>query len=235
MEPIATSTTSWQESLSIGLTYTVAQVSSYLPKIFAALFVLVIGLVISRALRKLIVKTLEAVRVSKAIEKTPLELFLKNAELGQRLEDGIAGVLYWLFLFLTFHTAVSVLGLTPLSDIFSRILEYIPRVFSALFIFILGVLLAGVAETVVKGSLRGLDVHSSRVFAKVASYLVVTIASLAAIAELGIASQFIMILFVGVVFALSLGSGLAMGLGGRETVERMLNTWQKRMDDNSKE
>lgn len=231
MEPVP----SWQESLSLGATYSVAQISAYFPKVVAAIFIFIVGLLISRAIRKIVVKTLEAIRVSKAIEKTPLELFLKNAELGQKLEEGIAGVLYWLLLFLTLHTSVSVLGLTPLSNVFQQILSYIPHVFSAIFIFFLGVLLAGVVETLVKGAMRGLDVHSSRLFAKVASYLVVTIASLAAVAELGIASQFITILFVGVVFTLSLGGGLALGLGGRETVEKMLQNWQKRSEESSKE
>lgn len=228
MEPTVTS---WQDSLGLGMTYTVAQISAYLPKILAAVLVLIFGLLISRAMRKLVVKTLEAIRVSKLVDKTPLELFLKNAELGNKLEEGIAGVLYWLFLFLTVHTAVTVLGLTPVANVFQEILAYIPHVFSALFIFILGVLLAGVAETVVKGALRATDGHSARLFAKVASYLVVTIAGLAAIAELGIASQFITILFVGVVFMVSLGGGLALGLGGRETVERMLSNWSKRGGD----
>lgn len=228
MEPTVTS---WQDSLGLGMTYTVAQISAYLPKILAAVLVLIFGLLISRAMRKLIMKTLEAIRVSKLVDKTPLELFLKNAELGSKLEEGIAGVLYWLFLFLTIHTAVTVLGLTPVANIFQEILGYIPHVFSALFIFILGVLLAGVAETVVKGALRATDGHSARLFAKVASYLVVTIAGLAAIAELGIASQFITILFVGVVFMVSLGGGLALGLGGRETVEKMLSNWSKRGSD----
>lgn len=221
---------SWQDSLSLGLTYTVAQISSYLPKVLAALLVLIIGLILAKLIRSVVARTLSALRLSKMLDKTPVELFLKNDELGQRLEEGIASVVYWLLLFLVLHTTVSVLGLTPLSDVLDRILLYIPHVFSALCIFIFGVLLAGVAETFVKGSLRSLDIHTARLFAKVASYLVVTIGSLAAIAELGIASQFILILFVGVVFAFSLGAGLAIGLGGKSTVEKILNTWQSKVE-----
>lgn len=219
--------TSWQDSLTLGLTYTVAQISSYLPKILAAVIIFVVGLLLARLVRSVVIKTLGAIRFSKVLEKTPAEQFLKNDEIGHKLETGVAGVVYWLLLFVVLHTTVSVLGLTPLSVVLDRVLLYIPHVFSAAFIFILGVLLAGVAETVVKGSLRTIDAHSARLFSKVASYLVVTVASLAAVAELGIASQFILILFVGIVFAASLGAGLAVGLGGKETVEKMLNNWQK--------
>lgn len=229
MQPLPVS--SWQESLNLGTTYAVAQISAYLPRILAALCVLFLGLILSKVVRKIVRGALETVRLSKAIEKTPLELFLKNAELGHKLEDAIAGVVYWLCLFLTLYTAVSVLGLTPLTNLFERVLEYIPHVFSAIFIFILGVVLAGVVETVIKGAMHGIDMQSTRVLAKVASYVVVTIGSLAAIAELGIASQFILILFIGVVFTISLGGGLAIGLGAKQTVEQMLQNWQKQIKD----
>lgn len=221
---------SWQDSLSLGLTYSIAQMSSYLPKFFAALIVLIVGILLAKLIRKIVAKSLSAIRFSKMLDKTPIELFLKNDELGKKLEEGVASVVYWLLLFVVLHTTVSVLGLTPLSDVLDRVLLYIPHIFSAAFIFILGVLLAGVAETVIKGSLRGFDLQSARLFSKIASYMVVTIATLAAVAELGIASQFILILFIGVVFAASLGAGLALGLGGRETVEKMLNNWQKKAE-----
>jgi small-conductance mechanosensitive channel len=85
-------------------------------------------------------------------------------------------------------------------------------------------------ESFVKGTFRSFDPTTARLFAKIASYTVVTIASLAAIAELGIASQFIMILFMGVVFAFALGAGLALGLGGQDTVKKVLSDWYKRRE-----
>ena len=224
-----TTTTSWQESLSFGANYTVAQFATFLPRIVGAVVVLLVGLLVARIVRRLIVRALEAMRVSKAVEHTPLELFLHNAEVGQKLEDIIGGVFYWLFLFVVLHTSVSVLGLTPLSELMGRILDYLPRVFSAILVFLLGVLLAGVVESVVKGGMRSLDSSSSRLFARAASYAVVIVASLAAIAELGIATQFISILFMGVVFALSLGAGLAFGLGGQDTVRKALEKWNKKI------
>ena len=61
--------------------------------------------------------------------------------------------------------------------------------------------------------------------AKVSSYLVMTLSVMAAISELGIASEFIMILFIGMVSALALGVGLAVGLGGKDLVSRLLEKW----------
>jgi len=183
---------------------------------------------VARFVKNLVIKAMEGLRVSKAIEKTPVELFLANAEFGQRIEGIIGSIFYWLFLFVVLHTSVSILGLTPLSDVMDQILEYIPHIFSALVIFIFGVLMAGVVESVVKGAMRSIDLNSGRLFAKIASYAVVTVAALAAIAELGIATEFIRILFFGVVFTFALGSGLALGLGGQDIIRQTLANWYKR-------
>lgn len=218
----------WQTSLSLGATYTVAQFSAFLPRLVGALLVFFIGLLVARFIKHLVIKAMEGLRLSKAVEKTPLELFLANAEFGQKIEEIIGSVFYWLFLFVILHTSVSLLGLTPLSNVMDQILEYIPHVFSALIIFIFGVLIAGVVESVVKGAMRSIDLNSGRLFAKIASYVVVVVASLAAIAELGIASEFIKILFFGVIFAFALGTGLALGLGGQDLIRKILNDWYKR-------
>jgi hypothetical protein len=219
---------SWQESLNLGLTYAVAQFSTFLPRLLGAVVILVVGILVAKIVRKVVCSTLETFRVSKIVEHTPLEVFLKNAELGTRVEEGISKIFYWLVIFIVMYTAVSVLGLTPLSLVMDKILSYIPHIFSAFLIFLFGVLLAGVVESVVKGTLRGFDVTTVRLFAKVASYMVVIVSTLAAVAELGIASQFITILFMGVVFSFSLGSALAQGLGGQEIVKNILGEWYKR-------
>ncbi len=218
----------WQDSLSLGTAYTIAQFSSFLPRIVGALIVFFVGILIARFVRHLVIKSLEGIRISKVVEKTPLELFLANAEFGQKIEGIIGSVFYWLFLFVILHTSISLLGLTPLSNVMNQILLYIPHIFSALLIFIFGVLIAGVVESVVKGAMRSVDLNSGRLFAKVASYVVVVVASLAAISELGIASEFIKILFFGVVFTFALGAGLALGLGGQDLIRKILDEWYTR-------
>ncbi len=221
-------TQTWQDSLSFSSATLVDQVSAFLPRLLAAIVMFFVGVIVARIVRGLVVKAMETLRVSKIVEKTPLELFLKNAEFGQKLEESIGGVFYWLFLFIVLYTSVTLLGLTPLSEVMNRILEYIPHIFSAFLIFVFGVLVAGLVESVVKGAMRSIDMYSARLFAKVASYIVVVITVLAAVAELGIASEFIKILFFGVIFAFALGGGLALGLGGQDTVRRILDDWYKR-------
>ena len=65
--------------------------------------------------------------------------------------------------------------------------------------------------------------------------MVITITVMAAISELGIASEFIFILFVGFVTTLTLGFGLAIGLGAKDLVKNILDDWYKKLEKEVKE
>ena len=80
---------------------------------------------------------------------------------------------------------------------------------SAILILVIGLLLAGLVESLVKGSIKTIDGKSARLLGKLASYLVVILAVMIAISELGIAQEFILVMFVGFVSFLALGLGLA--------------------------
>ena len=211
------------------------QVSSelvvYLPRLLGALVVLIVGTFLARLIRKILTKVLSALKLNKLSEKTPVDYFLKNTEIGSRIEEILVTIVYWLLMLVVLQTAVGVLGLESLTRIIEQFLGYLPNVFSALLVFILGVLGAGLLEGVVKSSLKTVSAPRARMVAKITSYSVMVLASLMAISELGIAQEFILILFVGFVTASALGLGLALGLGGQGLVKKMLDEWYKQVKD----
>lgn len=233
MEPIvAIVPAEWYSSTSSFLSQLGTQFMLYLPRILGALLIFLIGVLIAKIVKNLLIKLLEALRLSKMIKNTPIEHFFENADMGQKIEVIIGTIAYWLVMLVVLQASVSILGLESVSNLLGKILAYLPNVISAIIILFFGVLVAGVVESIVKGSIKTLDGRSSRMLGKIASYLVMTIAVMAAISELGIASEFILILFIGFVAMLSLGFGLALGLGGQDMVRKMLNTWyNKTMDD----
>ncbi|MEO8581203.1 MAG: hypothetical protein ABI425_01340 [Patescibacteria group bacterium] len=206
-----------------------AQTYAFLPKMIGALLVLLIGSLIAKWIKKLLEKSLEFLHISKLIKNTPLEAFFQNAEIGPKIEHVIGTVGYWLFMLLVIQTAVSILGLQSLAVILDQVLSYIPRIFSAIVILFFGVLIAGVLESLVKGSIRSIDGHHARLLGKIASYLTLTIFLLVSVSELGIAQQFIIILFIGLVTTVTISLGLAIGLGSKEVVQKIADDWYKNL------
>lgn len=215
-------------SFQMFLTESVVSIADYIPAVIGALLLLVIGSLCARAIRGLVVKIFESLHLSKAVEKTPIEHFLKNAEIKTQFEVIIGNAVYWIIMLVVLQSVVAVLGLSSLSVLLAAVLGFIPKVIAAVLVLFFGVLLAGLVESLVKGAVKTIDAGSSRVFGKVASYLVVIVTVLAAISELGIANEFILILFVGFVAALSLATGLAFGLGGQDLVRALLQEWYKK-------
>ena len=223
------------DSLYVMTTQALANVAVYLPRIFAALLILIIGTALAKAVKKVVVRIFESLRVSDALKQTPLEHFLKNADVTHRIEEVLGNIVYWLAMLVVLHTTVSVLGLVSLTMLLERVLAYIPNVLAAVIVLFFGVLLAGVVESLVKGSIKSIDGKSARLIGKISSYLVVSVAVLAAISELGIAKDFVTILFVGFVTTISLGFGLALGLGGQHVIKDLLGEWYQRTKAEIKE
>lgn len=208
---------------------TLTQTYAFLPKVFGALVVLLIGTLIAKWIKKILEKSLELLQLSRMIKNTPLDAFFKHAEMGAKIENVIGTIGYWLFMLLVFQTAVSILGLESLAFVIDRVVEYIPRIFSAIVILFLGVLIAGVLESIVKGSIRSIDGKHARLLGKVASYLTLIIFVLVSISELGIAQQFIIILFIGFVTTITISMGLAIGLGSKDIVHKVMDDWYRNL------
>ena len=216
------------ESLRVFAAETIVSLADYMPAILGALLILIVGSLIANTAKALVIKVLSSLHIAKAVKKTPIEHFLKNAEIKSGFETIVGTVVYWLIMLVVLQSVVTILGLDSLSLLLAGILGYFPRVLSAVVVLFFGVLLAGLFESFVKGAFKTIEASSSRMFGKIASYLVITVTILAAISELGIANEFILILFVGFVAATSLAAGLAFGLGGKDVVRDFLSEWYKR-------
>lgn len=202
---------------------TLFRVANYLPQFLAGLAVMVVGFWLAKILKQAVAKLVSLVMRSSLINQTPVEESLKSANVEQYLDEGLGTLAYWLMLLLSLYVAASIWGLNAVSILISSLFSYSPRVISALVVLLLGLLFAGVVEKLVKNSLLHLDASTARAGGKISSYAVMVLAVLIALSEIGIAREFILIAFIGLVFCLSLGMGLALGLGGQGAVAQLIS------------
>lgn len=219
----------WQSALYSVWISTIGSVFQLFPHILGAIIVLVLGIVIGNWVKALTVKALQMVRFENFIKDSKFKAFLLKAEMTDKLEDVIGSIFKWIIVLTFFIAATNILGLTTVSNVLVGVLAYVPNVISAVIVMAIGILLAGIVEGVVKGALASVDLKTSRLMGKIASYAVATIATLAAFSELKIASAFINILFIGFVAMLALGFGLAIGLGAKDVIGQALSDWYKEL------
>jgi len=215
----------WQEAVFLAATNILTQFFNFLPSLFGFVLLLVVGLFLAKWAKAILVKLLSAVKLDKLLRKSGLDPFLSQADIKLKVEVVIGEIIRWLIIIVFFMAGVNVLGLTSVSSVLENVLAYIPRIVSATVILTIGVLLGGLVESLIKGAVNQIDPKTGRLLAKIASYLVVVVAALASINELGIAQSLINTLFTGIVATLTLGFGLAIGLGGKDLVSKILMDW----------
>lgn len=201
----------------------------FIPTFLVALIVFLVGLLLARVARNLIVKLFSALKLSKLTSSPTLTKFLKNADIEKKLENVFGEIVRWLIILVFFITSLNLLGLSTLTEVLSGLLNYIPNIFAALVILLAGTLLAGFLEKVVKASLAGFDVRTSRIMGKFTSYMIMVIVILAAISQLGIAQYFINIIFIGFIAIITLAFGLGLGLGSKDLIKTILEDWYKNL------
>jgi len=215
----------WQTALGTVAGTTLGQFLGFLPNLVGALLVFLIGIIVGNWTKTLLIKALQLIKFEKLFKDSKIQAFLRKAEITQKIEEIIGSIAKWIIVLVFFIAATNILGLTTVANLLGGILAYVPNILSAVIVLALGVLLAGVVEGIVKGALASVDLKTSRLMGKIASYAVITIATLAAFSELNIAASFINTLFIGFVAMLALGFGLAIGLGAKDTVAKILSEW----------
>lgn len=218
-------TTGYSNALVRAWNDVITRLFAFLPSLIAALAVFIIGWIIAGWLRSLTIKLLEAFRLSKLLKGTGIKKFLEKADVTTQIEEALGALIKWLIVLVFFIASVNILGLTTVSLVLESILAYIPSVISAALILGIGVLISGFVESLVKGAFGSINVKTGRLLGKITSYTIVIFAALAAISELRIAQAFINTIFTGFIAMLAIGFGLAIGLGAKELVARVLSEW----------
>ena len=213
---------SWGDAISASLQNVWTQFLNGLPTFLAAFVVLVIGILIASFLGKLVKKVLDMGKIDDLVNRTGV-----NNQLGTSISitTVIAWVVKWFFIIATLLAVVNILNIEQVTEFLNQVLLYIPNVVVAIIILALGVIAGNFVHNVVDGtaSASGMSQAAVDAMAAISKWAIVIFALMAALVQLGIASNLIQILFTGFVAMVALAGGLAFGLGGREKASRWLD------------
>lgn len=217
----------WQTALLDASSNLLTSIALFIPNLLGALILFFVGVVLSGWIKSLTVRLLSGLNLSKLFQGTTFSKFLEHADLTTKIEQVIGELLRLLVVLIFFIASINLLGLTTVTEVLNRILNYLPHVFAATLIIAIGTIIAGLVEKIVKGSLGTVDVKTSRLLAKISSYIVMVFTILAAMSQLGIAATFVNTLFIGFIAMLTIGLGLSLGLGSKDLVKTILEDWYK--------
>lgn len=204
------------------------EIAVFLPKLLAALVLLLVGILLARLLRAGMKRGLEALGFGRMAEKSGLEALVKQAGVDLSLAGIIAGTVYWLVLLVVAVSAANSLGLESVAGLANKVILYLPKVVVAILVLVFGTLLARVVNRLVFAWLNGARFPGALGVSTGSEYAVQIFALFLALEQLDIGTTLLTVAFTIVFGGLVLALALAFGLGGREWAAERIRDWSGR-------
>ena len=180
-----------------------------------ALLVFVIGWLVAKLIRAVVVKVLKACRVDSIAEQMKVGEFLAKGGVKYNVSELTGMVIYWIIIVGVLISSLNVLNLQGVTGLLDRILGYLPHVMGAVIILVLGALISTLVASVVRTATANVGFAQSGILGKVAQVAIVVFTILIALEALNIGKILTSAMNI-VLGAIGLGVALAFGLGCKD-------------------
>jgi small-conductance mechanosensitive channel len=214
------------QGLTEGLQAMLAQVLAYLPKVAVAVLVLVLGWLLARMVRLLVVRAIGRMDQlwQRLISKRGLE-YLQPRHPPARV---VGELVFWLAMLIVVTLATEILGLGIFGSWLKEIVTYLPLAAVGLLIVLVGFVVSSLARDVVATAAASAGLSHEDLLGRTAQIIILSIAIIIGIDQIGIDIAFLSVV-AGIILATMLGGiALAFGLGARTHVSNIIAANQLR-------
>lgn len=208
-------------SLNKGLFSTAA----FFPNFLIGIVILLIGIIIASVVKRIIIEVLNMLKIETYLERYGIP----EARKEFTWTNILAEIAKWFVIILFLIPTADIWGLPQVTVVLNTFLLYLPNVFAAAIMGLVGLVFARLASDVVLASTRSLSPDASRTIASIAKVAITIFVLLAVLNQLGVAQDLVRILFTGVVAMIALAGGIAFGLGGKDTAQEILKEAKRKL------
>lgn len=190
----------------------------FLPQLLGFILLIVIGYLVAKIVGSLVKKALQKARFDRALHNSAAGNYI--ARFVDRPSRFTGKLVFWLIFLFFLSMALSALQLPLLDQIVGQIYAYIPKIVSAVVIFLVASAISAGTARFVMGVMG--RTPTAKLITTVVPVVVLSIATFMILNQLGIARDIVNILFTAIVGSVALGMALAFGLGGRDVARELL-------------
>jgi hypothetical protein len=193
----------------------------FVPRLVAATIIFAGGFVVSIVARRVIQRLLEWLHFDRLALRTGASEMLRVADMPSA-ELLVAKVVFWIVWIGFIVSAVDTLQLRPFQGLVQEFFRFVPRVLVALLVLALGFLVGNFVWRATLLASVNAGLPGARLLSGTLRLLVIAIAVVMALEQLGLATRVVLTAFAIAFGALMLGLAIAFGLGGRDAARQLL-------------
>lgn len=199
-----------------GVTSAWSNVITFVPKLAAALVIILVGYLLAKVAAGILDKVLERVGFDRAVERGGIRQALARSRYDP--SDVIAKLAFWLIFLVTLQLAFGVFGPNPVSGLLRGLIAYLPNVLVAVVVVVVAAAVAKAATDLLTGLLSG--VSGGQLVARGAGIAVLVVGAFAALDQLQVAPRVVTGLWYAVLAVVVGSAVVAVGGGGIRTMQR---------------
>jgi hypothetical protein len=216
----------WQ-ALAQRLEEGILEIVTFLPRLLAALGILMAGF----AIAKMVERGTDA-----ALHRIGFDRWMREGGVAEALDrlpgrldpsSMVGKLIFWTVMLLVILLTADALGIEAVNTLFSEMIAYIPNVIAAVIVLAIGIVIGQFMKDLVIASAGALP--GGITLARAAKASIILLAVFMALDQLEIAEDIVLVTFIAVVGAAALAAGIAFGLGGREIASEISRQWYERM------
>ncbi len=192
------------------------------PNILISLLIMLIGWLVARSLSFLVFKAIQLSKLEQFTSKAIGRDVSEKTENGVNLAQIVKKIVYWTVILLFAVFASETLGWVVVTQELGNLLTYLPKLFSAVVIFIIGLYIAGFIRQAISTGINSLRLQASGVVSTAAYYLIMILVTITALNQAGIDTGAITTNFIVIIGSLFLAFALAFGLGAKDILGNMV-------------
>lgn len=196
----------------------------FLPKFIFALIVWVLFWFLAKAVRAGVFFLAEKIWLDKITENTGIGKFVSNTNFNQSSSWIVATLFYWIVYLVWLNIAFDLLWLQVVSLLISELISYIPNLFVAVILIVVGTYAAMLVKEIIDGGLATADV-SHPLVGQIAYVVVLFFAIITALKQARIDISFLTENINTIVMGIMLAFWLAFGLWGKDKAKEVIEKY----------
>ncbi len=212
----------WIGALIGALAAGFGRIIAALPALLGAIVILLIGWGIGKLIQALVTRGLRALHFNELMQREGINDALQRAEINTTASAILGIIAYWFVFLIAVYAAVGVLGIPALTTLMSTVILYLPKIFAAIIVVVVGAWAASFLGRVTRGSAETAHIAYSAMLGSVVQGAVLFFTFAIALDVLGLAFPFLTTAFAIIIGGLALTAAIAFGIGGREYAADML-------------
>ncbi len=211
-----------QDIISESVSSFVSGIGEFLPRVLAAVVILIVGWIAAKLLKAAVARGLKLIRFPTLTSKAGIDEFLTTGGVTRTATDLLGVLVYWLVMLIVLVTAVNALGLQVASSLLNEILLYIPNIIAAVVVVAVGLYAANFVSALVQTAAANAGIEEAGMVAGLSRYALIIFTFAIALGQLRIGEELVTNGFLIVFGAAAFAAALAVGLGCREFVGRLI-------------